>query len=93
MTRRLGSSLREVRISKEDIMSLPRDSLLAWVAVCAIAGTQPVRSQVTLTVRNPIRLARTADAIAAGATDLKRLLAIDNIRRLQVRDQRAGRTC
>jgi hypothetical protein len=62
-------------------------------AVCAIACTQPVRSQVTLAVRNPIRLARAADAIAAGATDLKRLLAIDNSRSLHVGDQRAGRTC
>lgn len=71
-------------------MSLRRDSLLAWVVVCAMACSQPVRSQVTVTVRNPIHLARASETIAVGAADLKRLLATDDIRRIHVRDQRSG---
>lgn len=71
-------------------MSIGRDSLLACVAVCAIAGAQPVRSQVTVTVKNPIHLARASETIAVRAADLKRLLGIDDPRRVHVRDQRTG---
>src|SRR5215813_12619458 len=71
-------------------MSVGRDSLLACVAVCAIAGAQPVRSQVTVTVKNPIHLARANETIAVRAADLKRLLGIDDPRRVHVRDPSTG---
>lgn len=71
-------------------MSLRRHSFLALVAVWAIATAQPGASQVTVTVRNPIHLARVRETIAVRVADLRRLLTIDDIRRVHVRDQRTG---
>ena len=71
-------------------MSLGRDSLLACVAVWAIACAQPTRSQVTVTVKNPIHLARARETIAVRLADVKRLLPSEDLRRVHVRDQRTG---
>jgi hypothetical protein len=71
-------------------MSLRPESWLAYVAVFAAACTPTARSQVTVTVKNPIHLARASETIAVRAADLKRLLEIDDIRRVHVRDQRSG---
>jgi len=73
-------------------MSMRRNSLLSYVAVFALATacTPTAPSQVTVTVQNPIQLARASETIAVRAADLKRLLKIDDIRRVHVRDQRSG---
>ena len=73
-------------------MSMRRNSLLSYVAVFALATacTPTAPSQVTVSVQNPIQLARASETIAVRAADLKRLLKIDDIRRVHVRDQRSG---
>jgi len=71
-------------------MSLRRDSLLACIAVWAIATAQPGSSQATVTVKNPVHLARVRETIAVRAADLRRWLTIDDLRRVHVRDPRTG---
>jgi len=47
-------------------------------------------SIVTVTVRNPIDLARPGETIVLQAADLRRLLSVDDVRRIHVRDERSG---
>ena len=47
-------------------------------------------SQLTVTVRNRISIARPSETVSLRADDLHRLLAIDDIRRVHVRDLRTG---
>lgn len=51
------------------------------------AATSP---GATVTVRNPIDLARPSETVALQAADLRRLLSVDDIRRVHVRDERCG---
>lgn len=52
---------------------------------CALAF-----SQATITVRNPIDVARTSETISLDAADLKQNLSVDDIRRVHVRDEKSG---
>lgn len=54
-------------------------------------GTEPLLCQVALTVHNPITIARTSETISLKASELKKALAVDDIRRVHVRDPRAGK--
>jgi Domain of unknown function (DUF4861) len=71
-------------------MSLRIFSWSVSVAALTISFAQVVRSQVTVTVKNPINLERKSETVTLRTADLKRLLPIDDIRRLHVRDQRSG---
>jgi hypothetical protein len=69
----------------------------APVAIAAILGgalfAVPVPAQgpsATLTVVNPIDLARPAESIVLQAADIQRVLAVDDVRKVHVRDGAGG---
>ncbi|HEX7895033.1 MAG TPA: DUF4861 family protein [Terriglobales bacterium] len=62
-------------------------TLLSALALdCALAF-----SQATVTVRNPINVARPSETISLHAADLKQTLSVDDIRRVHVRDEKSGK--
>lgn len=71
----------------------PRYALPILVAIslfsaCPSAFAQS--SNVIVTVHNPIALARSNETIAVDASKLRSLLAVDDIRRVRVRDMESG---
>ncbi|MGA2483173.1 MAG: DUF4861 family protein [Candidatus Acidiferrales bacterium] len=54
---------------------------------CPAAAVSPA---VTVTVRNPIDVARPSETVVLRAADLRRLLTVDDIRRVHVYDQLSG---
>ena len=65
-------------------------STLFFALAALIIFQVAVFSQVTVTVRNPSNIARPSETVSLHAADLHRLLAIDDIRRVHVRDVRTG---
>src|SRR5690348_8611524 len=62
-------------------------TLLSALALdCALAF-----SQATVTVRNPINVARPSETISLHADVLKQTLSVDDIRRVHVRDEKSGK--
>src|SRR5712692_7764878 len=45
---------------------------------------------VTVTVRNPIDIPRPSETVVLQAAELRRLLSVDDVRRVHVRDERSG---
>ena len=63
--------------------------LFATFCFYTIAAAQPSRAlQAIVSVRNPISLTRRSETIAIQASELKKVLPFDDIRRVHVRDQR-----
>ncbi len=61
---------------------------LGFVSLQVSAAT--ASPAVTITVRNPIDLVRPSETIVLQAADLRRLLFVDDIRRIHVRDELSG---
>ncbi len=61
--------------------------ILLWFGA---VGGAPLLGQVSVTVRNPIAVARRAETISLKAAELKSLLPFDDLRRVHVRDSRTG---
>jgi Domain of unknown function (DUF4861) len=65
------------------------------VAVCVLvslsASSRARCAGVTVTVRNPTNLTRSNETIALEAATLRRLLPVDDIRRVHVRDLQSGK--
>ena len=69
----------------------PLPVLFAAFCFYTIAAAQPSRAlQAIVSVRNPISLTRRSETIAIQASELKKVLSFDDIRRVHVRDQRNG---
>lgn len=69
----------------------PLPVLFAAFCFYTIAAAQPSRAlQAIVSVRNPIQLTRRSETIAIQASELKKVLPFDDIRRVHVRDQRNG---
>ncbi|MGE5361579.1 MAG: DUF4861 family protein [Bacteroidales bacterium] len=79
-----------------------RRALAVLVAVIGLAGTRTAllgsasggslhQATATVTVTNPLDLARASETITLGAADLARLLKADDLRRVHVRDPATGR--
>lgn len=62
-------------------------AVLGFVCLQVSAAASPA---VTVTVRNSTDLVRPSETIVLQAADLRRLLAVDDIRRVHVRDERSG---
>ncbi len=56
-------------------------ALLLSASICAGQS-----ASVTVTVKNPIDLARSSETIVLNAADLRRLLAVDDVRKVHIRD-------
>jgi hypothetical protein len=64
-------------------------AVLIGVVAAGVAGQAPP-SQARVTVRNPIDLARPGETIVLGAADIRKGLAVADIRTLYVRDDAGG---
>lgn len=58
--------------------------------ICLQVSAAPASPTVTVTVRNSTGLVRPNETIVLQAADLRRLLSVDDVRRVHVRDERSG---
>src|SRR3984893_5872642 len=64
--------------------------LVALGIVRPQSGVETAPPAVTVTLRNPIDVPRSSETIVLLAAELRRLLSVDDIRRVHVRDARSG---
>ncbi|MGB7623881.1 MAG: DUF4861 domain-containing protein [Terriglobia bacterium] len=64
--------------------------LISFSLVLPVIPAVPASSSAEVTVRNAINLPRPAETIVLQAADLGRLLPVDDLRRVHVRDERTG---
>jgi hypothetical protein len=65
--------------------------LTVFAGGLANAPAVPASAQASVTVRNPINLTRANETVSLQAPLLRRLLSVDDIRRVHVRDPRPGK--
>lgn len=65
--------------------------LLAFSFPGLVRPAAAAAASAVVTVRNPINLARPSETIVLQAAELRRLLTVDDIRRVHVRDPHSGR--
>jgi uncharacterized protein DUF4861 len=64
------------------------------IGLCFMAAAGPAAaasSSATVTVKNPIDLARSSETIVLDAAELRRILGVKDVRRVHVRDARSSR--
>lgn len=61
--------------------------ILLLLATTATFGASPT---ATVTIKNPIDLARTSETIVLKVSELQRLLSVDDVRKVHVRDDSSG---
>jgi len=68
-----------------------KNILAAFVSIfCLVVFAVAAPPTISVTVRNPIDLSRSSETIVLQSTELHRLLAVDDIRRIHVRDEKSG---
>ena len=72
-------------------MSRALSLLLTALGCVFITGAAAAASSsATVTVKNPIELARASETVVLDAAELRRLLSVDDVRRVHVHDPRSG---
>lgn len=66
-------------------------SLLIAIGLISVLPVLIAAPGAAVTARNPIDLARPSETIVLQAAELRQLLAVDDVRRVHVRDERAGK--
>lgn len=74
----------------DSLMKCYRKLLLTVFSFTLVAGTS-LQGQVKVTVHNPINISRQSETISLKASQLKNSLAVDDLRRIHVRDPRTGK--
>jgi Domain of unknown function (DUF4861) len=69
---------------------LPISLSIALAVVCFGPPSRALSSSVVVAVRNPTNLARSSETIALQVSTLHRLLSVDDVRRVHVRDVQSG---
>lgn len=77
----LGESMRRIRFAALSLVALAATSL----APRAAAPT------ATLTLRNPIAVARPSETVVVQAAELRKVLGVEDVRAIRVRDEATGR--
>jgi hypothetical protein len=80
---------RSLNLSPMSCLPPPVFAVLA-VFASSVMPLAAAAGRITVSVHNPIDLARPRETISLPASDLRRLLAVDDIRRVHVRDGRSG---
>ena len=65
--------------------------LIGLSFLAAVSPATAASSSATVTVKNPIGLARSSETIVLDAAELRRILGVDDVRRVHVRDPRSSR--
>jgi pectinesterase len=73
------------------MIQVARTAVLAVAALCVAAAGHALAATAIVSVRNPTDLARASETIVLDAAKLRSLMAVDDIRRVHVRDQSSGR--
>ena len=66
---------------------------LLLIGLSFLAAASPAAaasSSATVTVKNPIDIARSSETIVLDAAELRRILGVDDVRRVHVRDARSS---
>ncbi|MBZ5568435.1 MAG: DUF4861 domain-containing protein [Acidobacteriia bacterium] len=64
--------------------------LIGLSFLAAVSPATAASSSATVTVKNPIGLARSSETIVLDAAELRRILGVDDVRRVHVRDARSS---
>ena len=80
-------------ITRALVLAVPFALAAAAAGVSARDQQTPPAKGASVTVKNPLAIARPAETIEMPVADLQRVLTFDDVRKVHVRDDRRAKTC